>query len=157
MPGTGVTPNHAPALIQLMRNALLGALIVALTVALTAACGAYTFSGGQSSPTPDSGTVSGSVLAVPCAPVERVNSPCAGRPVPGAELDYVVGTKVAGRTITDTQGNYSIRLAPGSYTVMFKNVLRVVSGPTKVSVAAGSNIVANYLLDSGIRVPAPQQ
>ena len=153
MPGPGVTPNPTRALGLVMRNAFLGALILVLT----AACGAYTFSGGQSSPTPDSGTVSGSVLAVPCAPVEKVGSACAGRPVAGAELDYVVGTKIAGRTVTDAAGNYSIRLEPGSYAVMFKNVMRVISGPTKVSIAAGSNVTANYLLDSGIRVPVPQQ
>ena len=131
------------------------AVMAALCLVFTAACGAYTFSGGQSSPTPDSGTVSGSVLAVPCAPVEKVDSPCTGRPVAGVELDYLVGTKVEGRTVTDASGKYSIRLEPGSYTVMFKNVMRVVSGPTKVSIAAGSNVVANYLLDSGIRVPVP--
>jgi hypothetical protein len=134
-----------------MRQALLGALCL-----LTAGCGAYAFPGGGSSPTPDTGMVSGRVLAVPCSPVEKVNSPCAGRPVAALELDYLVGTKVEGRTVTDASGNYSIRLAPGSYTVRFKNVMRVISGPTKVTVAAGSSVVANYLLDSGIRVPAPQ-
>jgi hypothetical protein len=132
-----------------MRNVLLAGLLL-----VTSACGAYSFGTGQASPTPDSGTVSGRVLAVPCAPVEKVGSPCAGRPVAGLELDYVVGTKVAGRTITDGEGNYAIRLVPGTYTVTFKSYMRVISGPTKIAVSAGANVVANYLVDSGIRVPA---
>jgi len=32
----------------------------------------------------------------------------------------------------------------------------VVSGPTNITVAAGSKLVANYALDSGMRVPVPQ-
>jgi hypothetical protein len=37
-----------------------------------------------------------------------------------------------------------------------KTYMRVISGPPAVTVAAGSTVVANYVLDSGIRVPAPQ-
>jgi hypothetical protein len=135
-----------------MRVFLLAAILLA-----TSACGAYTFSSGGTSPTPDSGTVSGRVLVVPCAPVERIDSPCSGRAAVGLEIDYVSGGKIAGRTVTDGAGNYAIRLEPGSYTVAFKNYMRVVSGPTKVSLAAGSDVVANYILDSGIRAPVPQQ
>ena len=132
-----------------MRNALLAVLL-----AFTTGCGAYVFPGGGASPAPDTGRVSGRVLAVPCAPVEKLGSPCAGRPVAGLELDYVAGGKVVGRTITDGDGSYSIRLEPGSYAVAFKTYLRVISGPTKITVAAGANLSADYLVDSGIRVPA---
>ena len=155
MPGPVVTRNGRRTLDLMMRNALAAILLAGLCL-VASACGAYRFGSGQASPTPDSGTVSGSVLAVPCAPVERVGSPCAGRPVAGLELDYVVGTAVAGRTITDSAGNYSIRLQPGNYAVTFKTYLRVINGPTKITIAAGSNLVANYLVDSGIRVPAAQ-
>jgi hypothetical protein len=150
MPGVGVTRNRVRALGLVMRNALLGGLCALVL----SACGAYTFGSGQSSPTPDSGTVGGQVLAVPCAPVEKVGSPCAGRPVGALELDYVVGTNVAGRTVTDADGRYSIRLQPGTYTVTFKSYMRIINGPTRVSVSAGANVVANYLVDSGIRLPA---
>lgn len=135
-----------------MRQTLLAAVL-----AVTAACGAYTFPGSGASPTPNTGAVSGRVLAVPCAPVEQINSPCTGKFVAGVEIDYVDGAHVAGRTVTDGTGNYSIRLEPGTYAVVFKNFMRVVSGPTKITVAAGSSLVANYILDSGIRAAVPQQ
>ena len=131
--------------------------VLAAVLAVTAACGAYTFPGGGATPTPNTGTVSGQVRVVPCAPVEQINSPCTGKFVAGLEIDYVNGATVAGRTVTDQTGNYSIRLDPGAYTVVFKNFMRVISGPTKITIAAGSSLVANYILDSGIRAPVPQQ
>ena len=149
---SGVTSNRRRTLGLVMRRALLGAVL-----ALTAACGAYTFPGGGSSPTPDTGTVSGRVLVVPCAPVEQLGSPCTGKPVAGVEIDYFNGSAVGGRTVTDGSGHYAIRLQPGAYTVVFKNFMRVVSGPTKITIAPGTNLVANYVLDSGIRAPVPQQ
>jgi hypothetical protein len=36
-----------------------------------------------------------------------------------------------------------------------KNYMRIISGPTTIALSAGSTVVANYVLDSGIRVPAP--
>ena len=139
-----------------MRVAALTA-VAAAVCALTAACGAYTFPGGGSSPSPSTGTVSGRVLAVPCAPVEQAGSSCAGKPVSGLELDYVAGNSVVARTVTDGSGNYVVRLAPGTYVVRFGGIMRVISGPTKITVAAGSSIEADYLLDSGIRAPIAQQ
>jgi len=134
-----------------MKQLLLGAALLALT---TAGCGAYAFPGGGPSPTPSTGTVSGTVLSVPCAPVEQVGSPCSGRPVQKLEIDYWNGTAVAARTVTDANGFYTVKLPPGTYTVKFANyIMRVISGPTKIAVAAGSNVTANYLLDNGIRVP----
>jgi len=76
--------------------------------------------------------------------------------MPSLEIDYLQGTKVVGRTVTDNNGSYSIRLEPGGYVVRFNTYMRVVSGPTNITVAAGSKLVANYALDSGMRVPVPQ-
>ncbi|HKX01862.1 MAG TPA: hypothetical protein VJX71_05155 [Methylomirabilota bacterium] len=121
---------------------------------LIAGCGAYIFPGDHPSPTANTGMVSGRVLVVPCAPVEQAGSPCGGKPAGGLEIDYVQGTKVVGRTVTDPNGKYSIRLEPGAYTVKFTSYMRVISGPTKIAVSAGSSLVADYMLDSGIRVPA---
>ena len=136
-----------------MKQLLLGGALLDLT---TDGCCAYAFPGGGPSPTPSTGTVSGTVLSVPCAPVEQVGSPCSGRPVQKLEIDYVAGTAVAARTVTDQKGFYTVNLPPGTYTVKFANyVMRVISGPTKITVAAGSNTVADYVLDSGMRVPQP--
>src|SRR5579864_3875627 len=140
--------------VRVMRVLVLVALLVA-----AASCGAYQFPGGNSSPspTPERGVVSGRVLAVPCAPVEEAGTTCAGRPVPKLELDYIRDGAVAAGAVTDSSGSYLVSLAPGTYQVRMKTYQRVISGPPTISVASRSSQVANYLLDSGIRVPAPQQ
>jgi hypothetical protein len=135
------------------------ALVVVVLMLAAASCGAYQFPGGNppASPTPDGGTISGRVLAVPCAPVEQAGSTCAGRAVPKLELDYIKDGTVAASTVTDSGGSYLVSLAAGTYVVRLKTYMRVISGPLKVAVAGGSSQVVNYLLDSGIRAPAPQQ
>jgi len=137
-----------------MRNALAASAVILLT----SACGAYHFPGGPPSPSPDSAHVSGSVRSVPCAPVEQVGQTCAGRPVPSLEIDYLLGTTVAKRTTTDSKGAYTVDLkVPGTYTVKFNTYMRVVSGATKLELTGPGNLTVIYLLDNGIRVPAPQQ
>jgi len=130
------------------------AALVGLLLLFTIGCGGYRFPGDTSSPA--TGTVSGRVLAIPCAPVEKPGTSCAGRPVPDLELDYV-RSQVTARTFTDANGNYSIDLPPGTYAVKVKTYMRVISGPTDLTVSAGTSTVANYVLDSGIRVPGPAQ
>ena len=133
--------------------------IVLLAVAMLAAsgCGAYQFGGGGASPTPALAAVSGHVIAVPCAPVEQPGQACAGRPVANLEIDYLQGTTVEARTATNPDGTYAVALKPGAYAVRFKTYMRVVSGPLSLTVAAGSSTTANYVLDSGLRFPVPQQ
>ncbi|HET6311643.1 MAG TPA: carboxypeptidase-like regulatory domain-containing protein [Candidatus Nitrosotalea sp.] len=150
-----------------MRNVLLGVLVL-----LTAACGAYSFPGGSPSGT---GTVTGTVSVMPCGPIEQVPPKQSGQPaqpaqpaqpqdaVPcrmmaaaGVELSFTSGEKVAS-TLTDNNGRYRIELTEGTYKVSAKNYRRIVSGPAAVSVKAGSTVTADYLLDSGIRLPVPQQ
>jgi hypothetical protein len=129
-----------------MRNAFIAALML-----LTAACGAYAFPGGSSGST---GAVGGTVVAVPCSPVETIGNPCTGRPVPNLEIDFAKGSSTL-RTVTDPKGNYSIDLPVGTWNVTLKGYMRKVSGPPSVTVTAGSNLVANFVLDSGIRIPLP--
>jgi hypothetical protein len=133
------------------------ALVVLALLVATAACGAYQFPGANPSPSPAGGTVSGRVLAVPCAPVEQQGSTCVGRAVPKLELDYFTDGVVAATTVTDSGGRYRMSLAPGTYEVKLKTYMRVISGPLRLTVGPGSNLVADYLLDSGIRAPVPQQ
>lgn len=128
--------------------------ILAALVLATAACGAYQFPGAT--PSGGTGTVSGHVIAVPCAPIEPGAGACARRFVTGLEVDFSdAGQRAA--AVTDTQGAYSIDLPAGTWKVTLKTYMRVVSGPAVVTVAAGSNVVADYVLDTGIRVPVPQQ
>jgi len=128
-----------------MRAPLLLVLMVA-----TAACGAYRFPGESPHA---GGTVSGHVMAVPCAPVQPANQPpCAGRPVGGLEIDFTANGTTVG-TKTGSNGAYSVELAAGTWKVSLGSSLRIISGPRTVTVEAGSNVVADYLVDSGIRVP----
>jgi hypothetical protein len=124
--------------------------LLTLLVLATAACGAYRFPGGTASGT---GTVSGQVTVVPCAPVEpAAQPPCAGRPVAGLEIDFTGEGGTVGAQ-TDPNGAYSIELAAGTWKVSFKGYMRIVSGPPMVNVTAGSRVIADYIVDSGIRVP----
>lgn len=129
-------------------------VILATLVLATAACGAYQYPGA----TPSSGTgmVSGHVIAVPCAPVEPGAGACARPFVTGVEVVFS-GSGKSASAVTDSQGAYSIDLAAGTWKVTLKTYMRIVSGPAVVTVAAGSHVVADYVLDTGIRVPVPQQ
>jgi len=129
------------------------AVVFGALLLFTAACGAYQF---PTSTSVHTGTVSGRVILVPCGPVQPADAMCVGRPAAGLEIDFVDGKTVHG-TITDQNGNYSIQLAAATYQVQFKSYMRIVKGPKSVTVTAGANVVADYVLDSGIRVPAPQK
>ena len=131
-----------------MRYVLLGAVVL-----LAAACGGYQFPGQLASPTPSAGTVAGHVIAVPCGPVEPAGGSCAGRSVSNLEIDYVGGPCAACKAVTDAQGSYSTDLPAGDYLVKFKTYMRVISGPTKLSIAAGTKTRADYVLDTEIRAP----
>jgi type 1 fimbria pilin len=132
-----------------MRNLFLGALLL-----VTAACGAYHFPGGTT--TSGTGVVSGRVTSFPCSPVEQAGDACAGRPAAGIEIDFSNAGSAA-QAVTDTTGAYSIDLAPGTWKVKLKTYMRIMNGPSAVTVVAGSSVVANYIIDSGIRLPVPQQ
>ena len=130
-----------------MRNALLVPLVF-----LIAACGAYHLPGTPSG----TGIVTGTVAAVPCTPVESALKPCAGRPVPGVELGFVKGEATA-KAVTDSNGKFTVELSSGTWLVHVKSYMRQISGPPQVIVNAGETVTANYVLDSGMRVPVPQQ
>jgi len=85
--------------------------------------------------------------------MEQAGQVCAGRPVPGLAIDFT-GNGASVSTRTDSGGDYSIELAAGTWKVTLKSYARIVSGPPAVMVTAGANVVADYAVDSGIRVPA---
>jgi len=133
-----------------MKTALIGALLM-LTVA---ACGAYHFPGGDHSGT---GTVSGKVQVVGCGVVPAGTGICApSRPASNLEIDFN-GDGTVQSAVTDSAGEYSIKLPAATYKVTVKAPLIIVSGPEPLTVDSGANVVANYSVDSGIRAPVPQQ
>lgn len=111
-----------------------------------AACGpaALGGAGGQ-------GTVAGQVLAYPCAPVERIGSPCPGRPAVGVTVQLTpAGGGAAESATTGNDGRYRIEVAAGRYTVTVKG--RPFGAATRtVDVAAGATVSADFVIDSGIR------
>lgn len=149
-----------------MRNALLAVMLVA-----TAACGAYSFPG----PGGGAGTVTGQVTTNMCLPVE---SPLRACPYPGAEPAKVCPADPNGAvgacgqrpissiqlyfsngsttlaTKTDSSGSYSIDLPTGTWSVSTRSIMRIISGPQTLVVKAGDTIVADYLVDTGIRTAA---
>src|SRR5690349_18883540 len=90
-----------------MRFAFLAALAVGCV-----ACGSYQFPGESPEASGGPAQVSGTVLSVPCAPVQQAGQTCAGRPVPGLEIDYVVGSTVI-QTKTNSSGVYAVSLPAG--------------------------------------------
>ena len=55
---------------------------------------------------------------------------------------------------TDSTGDYSIELPAGTWVVNTNNYLRIISGPRTLVVNPGDSIIANYVVDSGIRASA---
>jgi hypothetical protein len=161
----GVTSRRPLALGLVMKNVLLAALVFA-----TAACGAYQFPGGTAA----SGTVTGQVTVIPCGPgpVEPAQpdfAPCKMKPAAGLEINFAFEhcpsegaaaeceTGKVTSTETDPNGRYKIDLPEGTYRVSVKNYMRVISGPPTVTIKARATVVADYVLDSGIRTAVPQQ
>jgi hypothetical protein len=135
-----------------MRNAVLVALVL-----VTAGCGAYHFPGAAGS-----GTVTGQVTGIPCQPVKPVDSgiaPCKmtpTSPAAGIEIIFSAGGKVMS-TQTNSQGRYTIELPAGTYNVNVAKYMRIISGPSTVTVKAGATVVADYVVSSGILPAGPQQ
>ena len=102
----------------------------------------------------------GGGVAVTCFPVDKPAAQtlplCAGRPVGGLEIDFTSGSATT-KAVTDSTGDYSATLAAGTWSVHLVTTMHVVSGPQQVTIVSGSNLTATYILDSGIRVPVPQQ
>ena len=77
-------------------------------------------------------------------------STCGTWPMPGLELAFTNGdaSRIAK---TDSSGHYSIDLPSGTWKVGTTSYARIISGPTTVVVTAGASVVADYVVDVGIR------
>lgn len=99
----------------------------------------------------------GGGVATTCFPVESAGvAQCAGRPVPGVEIDFT-SAGASARAVTDSAGHYTATLAAGTWSVHLVTSFRIISGPQQVTVVSGSTVTATYIIDSGIRVPVPQE
>jgi hypothetical protein len=134
------------------------ALLVGLLIA-TAACGSYRFPG----PAHETGTVHGQVTSSSCAgpcpatlvpcPPQPATPACGQRPMVGLGLVFTKGnTSFVAKT--DSDGAYSINLPVGTWSVTAATVARIISGPQTLEVQPGTTIVADFIVDTGIRAAA---
>jgi hypothetical protein len=95
--------------------------------------------------------VHGIVMRGPTQPVCQVGKPCSA-PAVGAELVFTRGT-TAVSVRTGTGGRYSLRLAPGVYTVRVSPMPKIGAGirPREVSVTRGVFRRVDFEIDTGIR------
>ncbi len=101
--------------------------------------------GSGSSPLSPTATVSGTVVAAPCRPVERQGDPPCP-PVAGVTVEFGSATAV-----TDASGSYHLALMPGTYAIKVKaGSWERPANPSSTTVPAGATVL-NLTYDSGIR------
>jgi hypothetical protein len=155
------------ALRTLLRSKRLVALLAFGLALALAGCASITVSGsgaGNAAGTNTSGagtsgtqgTLAGDVVAGPTCPVERAEDPCPPKAVPNREVQ-ILGAKnaVVATITTDSQGHFSLLLAPGTYTVTVpiqrgQVGMRQMSD-VKVSIVASQTATVTIMLDTGIR------
>jgi len=95
--------------------------------------------------------VTGRVTASPTCPVERVDDPCPPQPV-SATIKAQKASRTVARTRSDANGDYSMRLAPGRYTLVVQTGSRFPRCPaTAVTVPRNQVVTADISCDTGIR------
>jgi len=96
-------------------------------------------------------TLSGTVRAEPgCPGPVSLESRCPARPVAGATVEADQNGHEAGRTTTDQNGRFTLRLTAGTYQVTAINAGGLKSTATKtVALTAGTDIT--LIVDSGMR------
>ena len=94
----------------------------------------------------------GTVMRGPTMPVCRAGQSCSA-PVVGAVLRFSRGGTVVARARTRAGGRYSIRLAPGIYTVTIRPAPPIGTGlrPRMVRVRLGVVGRVDFTVDTGIR------
>jgi hypothetical protein len=113
---------------------------------LIVACGSQ-----RQAATPPASRITGIVAAGPVSPVARPGV-AATRPVPGARVEALRGSKIIAVARTDRAGRYTLSLPPGSYVILVKASRYLTKQATKtVAVSAGQTLKVRFVLDTGIR------
>jgi hypothetical protein len=136
---------------------LVRAALAALLAGAVVACGSNERSGAttqRTAPTtpPPDARVFGVVLAGPTCPVVTPEEPCPPRPV-DAEISAQDGEgAIVATTRTDADGDYTLPLEPGDYTLVADTVGALpFCDPVTVSVPADRSVRADISCDTGIR------
>lgn len=112
--------------------------------------------GGRLSPASgvpaQTGTVQGTVLAWPCAPVEKAGNPCPGLPAAHVDVTFSTGGKPVRTVHSDAAGRYRVELPASVYDVSVPRNRPIRSGAV-VTVVAGQDVSMDIVYDSGLRLP----
>ena len=121
---------------------VLGVGVVAL-----AGCG-----GGHATAYTGASGLHGVVMRGPTQPVCRRGVPCS-EPAAGTTLRFVHNGHLAASAHAGKNGAYSIRLAPGIYTVVSAPQSNIGTGvrPGRVRVVSGAPRRLDFFIDTGIR------
>jgi hypothetical protein len=144
-------------MVRMRKRVVLAGLVVGLAgllVALTAAGGCALPPHTSSSPPRDSG-VKGMVTLGPISPVEQVGGPPNERPY-AATIDVVAKgtTTVVATTRSGNDGRFTVRLAPGDYTLIPRSTGpsgMPHAAPIDLHVAPHAFTAVTIAYDSGIR------
>jgi hypothetical protein len=88
----------------------------------------------------------GTVTIGPLTPVCRVGTPCDG-PARRVVLTFTSGSRTVHAT-TAANGSYTVRIAPGTYTVTASKGMRIM--PARVVIRSGTRR-QSFAIDTGIR------
>jgi hypothetical protein len=118
------------------------AVIAPVSLILTAAAGATTARG----------TLTGTVMRGPIAPVCALEQPC-DEPAPHVALVFSHADAVVGRVTTDANGHYRLRLPALRYEVRRANAATIDRklDPHGIRVYAGRVTHIDFSIDTGIR------
>jgi hypothetical protein len=113
---------------------------------------ATSFAGVSAVQATSTGVVAGVVKRGPIMPVCVAEQPCDG-PAVGVVVTASRAGVVRGRTTTDAQGRFRLRLAPGVYAVrpLTRQGLGGRVQPLLARVAAGRVVRLEFHIDTGIR------
>jgi len=92
----------------------------------------------------------GVVMRGPTQPVCMVGKPCSA-PAVGVTLVFSRAGHTAVRVKTVQGGRYSVRLAPGTYTVTTAPRMTIGTGIRPSNVRVRTAAIVNFYIDTGIR------
>ena len=121
-------------------------------VVVVSTLAALAFAAGAQATAPR-GTLTGTVMRGPITPVCVAEQPCS-EPAANVTLLFLRNSAVIGRTTTNADGHYRLRLRAGSYAVRRAAVTGSIDrrlAPNRARVYGGRSHRVDFSIDTGIR------